>query len=167
MTDQDKRAFRDLMRRAGVAFNAAVDDAQLAVYWDGLNDLELATLTEAFKDCQESLRFFPRIVDLRDAEFGVRSRGEQQAHKQLLAKAPEDPHQVYCTSCEDTGFERGLDCPGDGRCHVGNCGRPGHLSYPHPFTRKCYCRPSNPVLAKQRERLLASVHKREAKHDRA
>jgi hypothetical protein len=72
----------------------------------------------------------------------------------------------HCTACEDTGFERALVCPGDGRCQMGRCGQAGHHEA-HHFTRLCSCRPSNPVLARLRERLRESVHKREAHHDRA
>ena len=75
-------------------------------------------------------------------------------------------YQVHCTNCEDTGFERGLSCPGDGRCHVAQCGRPGHVSYAHHFTRMCHCRATNPVIVKQRERLQELTRKREDRHER-
>lgn len=78
-----------------------------------------------------------------------------------------DDPVYHCTACEDTGFVRELECPGDGRCSVGQCGRPGHVSYAHPYTRKCHCRATNPVLVKARERLQESVRKREDHYDRA
>ena len=162
MTGSDKVAFRADMLRAGAAFQVPVDDAMLAVYFEGLADLNLDTLREAFRDCVEQLKWFPKVVDLRDAEAGVRARQAQVHTKQLVARAPEFDAR-YCTSCEDTGFVRGLDCPGDGRCHVGRCGHPGHVAYPHGYTRLCSCRATNPVLARQRERLRAHHHKAEAR----
>jgi hypothetical protein len=103
MTDQDKRAFMEEMKRTGVAFAAPVDDAQLAVYWEGLRDLDLDTLREAFADCRLSLAFFPRIVDLRDAEFGARERREHTRVQTLIAAAPE---REWPTISEDQWQER-------------------------------------------------------------
>jgi hypothetical protein len=73
----------------------------------------------------------------------------------------------HCTACEDTGFVRGLDCPGDGRCAVAHCGQPGHVSYAHGYTRRCHCRASNPVLIKGRETLRAMAQKGAAKDKHA
>ena len=91
MTDTDKRAFMDAMRRTGVAFGAVVDDPQLAVYWDGLRDLELDVLREAFHDCTLALKFFPRIVDLRDAAGGVQAKREAAKTARLLAAWQPEP----------------------------------------------------------------------------
>ena len=63
---------------------------------------------------------------------------------------------VYqCRLCGDTGFLRGenpqgLECPGNGRCGIANCGRLGHPHYAHTYTRPCFCRATNPVLAELR-----------------
>ena len=89
MTASDKMAFRAEMLRAGAAFQVAVDDPMLAVYFEGLADLDLATLRSAFADCVQQLKWFPKIVDLRDAEFGVRSRDHQAETQRLLAAMPE------------------------------------------------------------------------------
>lgn len=71
----------------------------------------------------------------------------------------------HCTRCEDTGFVRDMECPGDGRCAVGHCGQPGHVSYAHGYTRKCHCRADNPVLKAQRDRLKLNAAKE--KHERS
>lgn len=79
-----------------------------------------------------------------------------------------DDPVYHCTSCEDTGFTRGLSCPGDGRCAVGRCGQPGHVSYAHDYTRRCHCRATNPVLVAQRALLRVNATKEKAgRHDRA
>lgn len=75
-----------------------------------------------------------------------------------------DEVHAHCTACEDTGFTRDLTCPGDGRCHVGNCGHQSQ-SGPHDYTRKCFCRATNPVLMKQREYLVSSA-KRHSQQER-
>jgi hypothetical protein len=82
-------AFRAEMLRAGAAYQVPVDDAMLAVYFEGLQDLDLGTLREAFVDCIQQLKWFPKVVDLRDAEFGVRERADRARTQRLLAAAPE------------------------------------------------------------------------------
>lgn len=72
---------------------------------------------------------------------------------------PRPDEFAACANCEDTGFVRGLDCPGDGRCNVGRCGQTGHVSYPHGYTRPCHCRGTNQVLIKAREYLRAQSAK--------
>jgi hypothetical protein len=75
-----------------------------------------------------------------------------------------DDPVYHCARCEDTGFVRGLDCPGDGRCAVGHCGQPGHVSYAHSYTRRCHCRATNPVLVRQREILRVNATKEKHEH---
>lgn len=70
---------------------------------------------------------------------------------------------AHCANCEDTGFVRGLDCPGDGRCHIGRCGQLAHVSYPHGYTRACHCRATNPALIQAREWMNARA-KTETRH---
>jgi hypothetical protein len=165
MTEADKPAFWAELQRLGVAFGAHIDGPLGKVYWDALVDLELAPLAEGMRDCIEAMKFFPKVADLRDAEFGARARREQAQTQRLLAAMPDptlpDDPRYYCANCEDTGFERGLGCPGDGRCHVGRCGQAGHASDAHGFTRPCYCRPTNPVLARQREVLRQNRARKE------
>jgi hypothetical protein len=103
MTDQDKRPFMDEMRRLGIAFGTAIDDAILAVYWDGLRDLALETLRQAFRDCIEQLKFLPRVADVRDAEMGVRAQREQARLDRLIAAAPPPPPRAIT---EDQWQER-------------------------------------------------------------
>lgn len=88
MTASDKMAFRAEMLRAGAAFQVPVDDPMLAVYFEGLADLNLATLRPAFSDCVQQLKWFPKIVDLRDAEFGVRALVQQAETQRLLDAMP-------------------------------------------------------------------------------
>jgi hypothetical protein len=70
---------------------------------------------------------------------------------------PDGTRINHCTLCADTGFLRGadgtggLDCPGDGRCSVGGCGREGRTTYAHTYTRPCFCRGTNPHLVEARE----------------
>ena len=73
-----------------------------------------------------------------------------------------DEPAYACVSCEDTGFVRGLECPGDGRCQCGRCGRPMGSITPHGYTRKCSCRATNPVLLRQRELIAARTVRSEA-----
>jgi hypothetical protein len=72
-----------------------------------------------------------------------------------------DEASCHCAACEDMGFERGLACPGDGRCQVGRCGQAGHVTYPHSFTRACACRATNPVLARERDFLRRRARRAE------
>ena len=64
----------------------------------------------------------------------------------------------HCKLCEDSGFLRGsqgqgIACPGNGQCGIGHCGRSGGVHYPHTYTRSCFCRATNPVLATYREQV--------------
>lgn len=169
MTASEKPAFRAEIVRAGAAFQTPVDDALMAVYFDALRDLDLDVVREAFTDCVLVLKWFPKVADLRDASEGVKIRRESQLTKRLIAASPKtDRLYAYdCQDCEDTGFVRGLSCPGDGRCAVAKCGQPGHVNYPHDYTRKCHCRATNPTLRKQREYLASRHHTKEAADGRA
>ncbi len=149
MTKQEGELLaRDLAVLAEV-FAEPLTNVRLAGYVNGLRDLELATLREAMADCQASMQFFPKIADLRDAEFGVRARRDEQRLR-LLPAAGTVQLSYHCGSCEDTGFDRGLSCPGDGTCKIGKCGQTPLTSYPHQYTRKCFCRATNPKLEAQR-----------------
>ena len=168
MTEDDKRPFFSELKRMGLAFSRDDVDAPLAsVYFDALADLEWRTVQVAMRDCIESMSWFPKPADIRDAEVGVRVREDQAHHKRLIAHAPTG-RESHCTNCEDTGFVRGLSCPGDGRCSVGHCGHPDYASGPHDYTRKCHCRATNPVLVAQRDILRTNANKAKAeRHDRA
>jgi hypothetical protein len=93
MTDADKPAFWAELQRLGVAFGAHIDGPLGKVYWDALVDLELATLAEGMRDCIEAMKFFPKVADLRDAEYGARARREQVRVQKLLSVAPAKPEQ--------------------------------------------------------------------------
>ena len=70
-----------------------------------------------------------------------------------------DGEPLYqCAVCGDTGFMRGsqghgIECPGNGRCGIGQCGRTAGTTYPHTYTRHCSCRASNPALAELRQKI--------------
>ena len=83
-----------------------------------------------------------------------------------------DGTPIYeCRECEDTGFVRGLDgkgrdCSGNGHCGIGRCGTKGGTTYAHTYTRPCRCRPTNTILAGEREYLRSRRNATEKpKHD--
>ena len=149
MTKQEGELLARDLAVLAEAFAEPLTNVRLAAYVNALRDLELVTLREAMADCQASMQFFPKIADLRDAEFGVRARRDEQRLK-LLPAAGRVQLSYHCTSCEDTGFVRDLSCPGDGSCGIGKCGQVPMMHYPHTFTRKCFCRATNPKLEAQR-----------------
>lgn len=89
MTEQDKRPFFSELKRMGLAFSRDDIDAPMAsVYFDALAELDWRTVQIAMHDCVASMSWFPKPVDIRDAEFGVRAREEQERNQRLIAAAP-------------------------------------------------------------------------------
>ena len=78
----------------------------------------------------------------------------------------------HCRLCEDSGFLRGSEghaifCAGNGQCGIGHCGKMGATHYTHTYTRPCFCRATNPVLAHYREQLRERQGKGPTKAEQA
>lgn len=148
MTEDQRGMFADELRRLGVVFNKPIDAETAVVYWDLLADLEWRTVQLAMRDCAASMTWFPKPADIRDAEFGVRAREEQERTKRLLAAAPEpvretiteEEWQARWAALKRVFYNapqkphRPLVYP----CLCADCTRE-HRDKPKPLVPPCYC----------------------------
>jgi hypothetical protein len=135
-------ALRTLARRLG---RKDVDTETATEAFEDLRSFPWPVVTAALETLRKTSRFFPRPQQLIDACHDA----SREYHSKAFVKPDNVNHeagQYACDVCQDTGFERGLECDGTGVCHVGHCGHEGHVNQPHAFTRRCACRPTNPVL---------------------
>lgn len=148
MTAADFRDFRAAIERTAAAFGKALPETLTGTYFDDLGAYPLTAVLAALDKARREMRFFPRVSSLREL-------CETDSAVVVPTAVPEwidhDHGRYWCEGCQDTGYARGLECPGDGTCHLGSCGRDGHNKDPHPYTRACSCRPTNPILIRQRE----------------
>lgn len=128
--------FVKIFNRLSVALRAQADEsgATLRVYFEALKDLPLALLaSSATMLMKESgRRFFPTTAEWRTAAEKI----QIDQRRQFAAREPRD-WQTECENCDDTGWERFVECTGDETCGRKN----PHL--PHSYVRVCPCRPTN------------------------
>ena len=141
-----EQEFLAIFNRLCVALREQQDDSGITqgVYWEALSDLSTTALEAGAQRLmrQQGRRWFPTTSEWRtEAE-----KAQTEALKAALPPARETPWRHECRDCEDTGWVRGLTCPGDS-----TCGRTDpHAA--HDFTRACPCRPENRTY---RRKLLA------------
>jgi hypothetical protein len=70
MTEQDRAAFAAVLGALGEAFNEPISKLRAAIYFDGLSDLSIEEVRQAAHDTVRSLKFFPKVSELREAVFG-------------------------------------------------------------------------------------------------
>lgn len=133
----DPRAFIAVFSRLCVALRESQDDTGITqqVYFEALKDVPVAAL-EAGADLlmrEQGRRFFPTTAEWRTAA----ERARESQFRSAVGQARTDPWRHECHDCEDTGWVRGLTCPGDARC-----GR-DRKHMPHDYTMACPCRPTN------------------------
>lgn len=148
MTADDLGAFRAGLERTASAFGKALSNDLVATFFADLSGYPLTAVLGAIDKARRDGRFFPRVSMLREL-------CETDSAIVVPTFVPEwidhDHGRYWCEGCQDTGYVRKLECPGDGACHLGSCGRDGYNKDPHPYTRPCSCRPTNPILIRQRE----------------
>ena len=152
MTPADLGLFRDGLRRLGRVMSRVVSEELVEDYFADLREFPWASVEAAIEEVRKSSRFWPRPAQLREACLKPMRSEPVTAMPGYVNHAAE---RYACDVCQDTGFERGLDCDGTGRCHLGHCGSPGSSNATHAFTRRCACRGTNPVLVRERERVAA------------
>ena len=157
MIGPDRDAFGVSYRKLAARLNAKplTDDAVNEAYLDCAH-WPLEVVDQALEALRTSSRFMPRPVQLIGA-----CQDAARRHASNGGSVPDwvnhDERRYFCDVCDDTGFERRLECDGTGVCHVGRCGQNEDADHhkirndPHPFTRRCGCRATNPVLAKERD----------------
>lgn len=154
MTDTDLDTFGASYRRMATRLGKAVDGAVVMEAFRDVREHPLPVVEAALETLGRSCRFMPRPVQVIEA---CRDHARQRATDGVGVPSWVD-HQAdvfFCNDCHDTGFAQGLVCDGDGRCHLHGC----HEA--HAYTRKCGCRPTNPVLAHQRDLLRRSAPSRQ------
>ena len=148
MSRDDFAPFRLALERTAAAYGKPLATDLTSTYFDDLEAYPLPAVLAALDKARHTGKFFPRVATLREL---------CATHPAVLVVTDVPPwvnHDTgtyFCSNCADTGFLRGLACDGDGRCHLGGCGREGHVNEPHGYTRACSCRPTNPLLRRQRE----------------
>ena len=117
--------------------------------------LVLATLLpvveRAFDVVRQSSHFWPKPAALLGACRDLAQRDALTGGVNVPEYVDHQAGVYFCSVCQDTGFERGLVCDGSGVCHLKGCGALGSAVESHPFTRRCACRASNPVLQRERD----------------
>lgn len=142
--------FADALRRLGHRLGKKdVDTDAVTEAFEDLRSFEWQVVVDAIETLRKTSRFFPRPQQLIDACH----EASRAYHSKAFVPPADVDHRAgryACNVCEDTGFERGLECDGSGACHIGACGKEGGSNTPHPFTRRCGCRATNPVLVHAR-----------------
>jgi hypothetical protein len=144
----DMPAFSASLKRLGRVMSRVVADDLVEDYFVDLKEFPLDTVDRALDHVRKSARFWPRPGVIREACLlvpGVRSATCIPSWVDPVAEA------YFCSDCSDSGFVRGLECAGDGRCHVGHCGQQVGQTGPHPYIRRCGCVRTNPVLMRERD----------------
>lgn len=156
MTDADLDTFSAAYKRLGSRLGKAPDGAAIMDAFRDVAQHPLAVVEAALEQLGRSCRFMPRPVQLIEA-CGDAARGHATEGGSIPPWVNHDQGSYFCATCQDTGFVRELTCDGDGRCRIFGCGQPGHANEPHDYTRKCSCRPTNPVLERDRNILRRSA----------
>lgn len=159
MIPEDHDRFCAAYRQLAVSLSAKppAHEAVQAAYYDAC-PFPLAAVEDALEVLRKTSRFMPRPV-----QFIGACQDAARRHASNGGDVPpwvnHDEARYFCTVCDDTGFERRLACDGSGVCRIGRCGKELDAdkqplpSPAHPFTRRCSCRATNPVLAKDRDAL--------------
>lgn len=66
MRDSDKRQFMELMTATMKYYDKDVDTGSMGIYWNGLQDFELADVQNAFGQHIQTNKFMPKVSDVRD-----------------------------------------------------------------------------------------------------
>jgi hypothetical protein len=70
MREQDRGPFAELMLGLGETYGESVSDARMEIYFAALADLELADVRAAATAHVQSVKFFPRPAEIREAIAG-------------------------------------------------------------------------------------------------
>lgn len=149
MTAMDMPVFSASLKQLGRIMSRVVGDALVEDYYADLKEFPLDAVQKAIEHVRKNARFWPRPSALREACLLVPGIATVTAIPHWVDHAAE---RYFCGVCADSGFARGLECPGDGRCRVGHCGQEGHSTYAHAYTRRCGCVYTNPVLMAERDK---------------
>jgi hypothetical protein len=153
MTSDERPRFESTYRKLAASLSAKPPDSDAleAAYYDAAH-FPLVVVEAALEALRTTSRFMPRPVQLIGA-----CQEQARRHASHGGSIPpwvnHDEARYFCDVCDDTGFERRLECPGTGVCRITGCGAEGHRNGPHTFTRPCHCRTTNPVLAVERDKL--------------
>ena len=152
MSPSDLPTFRDALHRLGRVFSRAVSEELVEDYFQDLKEFDWRLVEAAIEETRKTAKFWPRPAVLREACL---TPMRSEPFTSMPAYVNHTEERYACDVCQDTGFERGLSCEGNGTCHVGHCGAQGYVNAAHDFTRRCRCRATNPVLVRERERSAA------------
>jgi hypothetical protein len=159
MTQADFATFKTALDRTAMAYSKALPTDLAATYFGDLDTYPLQAVLAAIEKARREGKFFPRVATLREL---CATHSQVLVTTDVPAFVNHDQGVYFCQDCADTGFVRGLLCDGDGRCHIGGCGKAGHTVYAHVFTRFCSCRGTNPVLLRQSELIAQRTAKVDA-----
>lgn len=161
MTEVDRPAFNEAISRLARVMDKSASADLLEDYYHDLREFDLAQVLRAIDHARQSSRFWPRPAVLREA-----CRQPRQDAPGTAIPAWVDPVAGvhWCDACADTGFVLGLECPGDGACHMRSCGRLGDQSHTHAYTRRCGCLSTNPVIAHDRDEQRKRANTQQGDH---
>jgi len=133
----DAAQFLALFSRLCVGLREAQDDSGITqqVYWEALRDVPMTALEAGALALmrEPGRKWFPTTAEWRTAA----GHAHEQQLRAAIQPAREQPWMHECRDCEDSGWVRGLTCPGDA-----TCGRK-KAHQPHDYTLPCPCRPTN------------------------
>lgn len=133
MTSQDTKAFREIYGVLCATFDRVFDEAQSKFYFTALKDCELADVKATALELAQTVKWFPKPAEWRQAigirRFNARRERERQLAQRSLTGT------VHCEKCRDTGM------------------RPSDAN-PDRYTH-CECRDENPnyQIARARQRI--------------
>lgn len=159
MTRDDFAAFKAGMERSGLAFGKALPGDLVSTYYRDLDAYPLPAVLAALDKARQTGKFFPRVATIREL---CQSDSAVAVATDIPSWVNHDEGKYWCASCDDTGFVRRLECLGNGGCRLSGCGQTGHRNEPHPYTRMCSCRGTNPILRRQRELVAQRTARTEA-----
>ena len=151
MTAADFERFGLAVRRLARSFNKPVESALVEDWFADLKGFSIGLVERAFDVVRQSSHFWPKPAALLGACRDLAQRDALTGGVNVPEYVDHQAGVYFCSVCQDAGFERGLVCDGSGVCHLKGCGALGSAVESHPFTRRCACRASNPVLQRERD----------------
>lgn len=159
MTTGDRLAFAQAFNRLAVATRLPTHEADAAmqqVYWTGLVDLPLASVSAAAEALAKGAQWFPKVAEWRDAAY------QQQVAELVALPAGREREWTHeCATCEDTGWEERRCYPGTlHHCGRELCAAGSEHRKEHTYVVRCPCRDTNRTYQRHHRVPLGRQHGR-------
>lgn len=164
MTAMDMPEFSAALKRLGRTMSRVVGEDLVEDYFLDLKEFPLENVHRAFDHVRKTAKYWPRPSVIREACLlvpGVASVTSVPPWVDPVADV------FFCSDCDDSGFVRRLECPGDGSCQIAHCGQVSGQSTSHGYTRRCSCVSTNPVMMRERDLHRNRNAGRQAERERA